>query len=127
VSPALLYWLPAVITAALIFALSQQPSLPDIPGGIPDWVAHGLEYGFFALTLAFGATRGFAAERRTPGRVSVAVLIASLYGVSDEFHQSFVGRDATVQDWLADTVGAMLMAALILLLWRQMAGARTPV
>lgn len=126
-SPALLYWLPAVITAALIFALSQQPSLPDIPGGIPDWVAHGLEYGFFALTLAFGATRGFAAERRTPGRVSVAVLIASLYGVSDEFHQSFVGRDATVQDWLADTVGAMLMAALILLLWRQMAGPRTPV
>ncbi len=126
-SPALLYWLPAVITAALIFALSQQPSLPDIPGGIPDWVAHGLEYGFFALTLAFGATRGFAAERRTLGRVSVAVLIASLYGVSDEFHQSFVGRDATVQDWLADTVGAMLMAALILLLWRQMAGARTPV
>jgi len=127
VSPALLYWLPAVITAALIFGLSQQPSLPDIPGGIPDWVAHGLEYGFFALTLAFGATRGFAAERRTPGRVSVAVLIASLYGVSDEFHQSFVGRDATVQDWLADTVGAMLMAALILLLWRQMAGPRTPV
>lgn len=126
-SPALLYWLPAVITAALIFALSQQPSLPDILGGIPDWVAHGLEYGFFALTLAFGATRGFAAERRTPGRVSVAVLIASLYGVSDEFHQSFVGRDATVQDWLADTVGAMLMAALILLLWRQMAGPRTPV
>lgn len=126
-SPALLYWLPAVITAALIFALSQQPSLPDIPGGIPDWVAHGLEYGFFALTLAFGATRGFAAERRTPGRVSVALLIASLYGVSDEFHQSFVGRDATVQDWLADTVGAMLMAALILLLWRQMAGPRTPV
>ncbi len=123
----MLYWLPAAVTATLIFGLSQQSSLPEIPGHLPDWVAHGLEYGFFTLTLVFAATRGFDAARRTPARVSVAVLIASLYGISDEFHQSFVGRDATVRDWLADTVGAVVMAALILLLWRRMAGPRTRV
>ena len=77
------------------------------------------------LTLAFATTHGF--ERRTPARVTVAVLIATLYGLSDEFHQSFVGRDPTVQDWLADTVGAMVMATIILLLWRRMAGPRTQV
>jgi hypothetical protein len=32
-----------------------------------------------------------------------------------------------VWDWLADIVGAMVMAALILLLWRRMAGPRTQV
>ena len=122
-----MYWLPAAATAVLIFGLSHQAALPDIPGGIPDWVAHGLEYGFFTLTLVFATTRGFDAARRTPARVGVAVLIASLYGVSDEFHQSFVGRDATVKDWSADTVGAMIMAAVILLFWRRMAGSRSRV
>lgn len=123
----MLHWLPAALTATLIFGLSHQPSLPDIPGHIPDWVAHGLEYAFFTLMLAYATTRGFDAARRTPARVSVAVLIAILYGISDEFHQSFVGRDSTVQDWLADTVGAVVMAVLILLFWRRMAGPRTQV
>ena len=32
---------------------------------------------------------------------------ASLFGASDEFHQSFVpGRDTDVFDWVADTLGA---------------------
>lgn len=123
----MLYWLPAVVTATLIFGLSHQPSLPDIPGHIPDWVAHGLEYAFFTLTLVFATTQGFDVARRTPARVTVAVLIATLYGISDEFHQSFVGRDPTVRDWLADTIGAVVVAALILLLWRRMAGPRTRV
>ncbi|MCX6954305.1 MAG: VanZ family protein [Verrucomicrobia bacterium] len=38
-----------------------------------------------------------------------AVLAASAYGVSDEFHQSFVpGRSVEVADWMADTLGAAL-------------------
>lgn len=38
-----------------------------------------------------------------------AVLIASLYGVSDEFHQFFVpGRVASVFDVFADVVGSIL-------------------
>jgi VanZ family protein len=39
-----------------------------------------------------------------------SLLFCSLYGVSDEYHQSFIaGRDADVWDWLADTIGAGLM------------------
>jgi len=39
-----------------------------------------------------------------------SVLFCSLYGVSDEYHQSFIdGRDADVWDWLADTIGAGIM------------------
>ena len=38
--------------------------------------------------------------------------LASLYGATDEFHQSFVpGRDSDVLDWVADTLGAALGAA----------------
>lgn len=120
-----LYWLPAVATAALIFYLSHRPELPGELMPFPDWVAHGLEYAFFTLTLAYATTRGFARVRRVRLRVAAAVLIASLYGVSDELHQSFVpGRDPAVLDWLADTVGALIMACVILASWGWMAGSK---
>ena len=62
---------------------------------------------------------------RTPARLSTAFAIATLYGISDEWHQSFVGRDATVQDWLADTIGAALVAVLLLLWWRRGKGLKS--
>lgn len=48
---------------------------------------------------------------------AVAVVLASLYGVSDEFHQSFTpGRVPDVVDWLVDTMGA-LAATVPLAIW----------
>jgi len=42
--------------------------------------------------------------------VLFSLFFCSLYGVSDEYHQSFIdGRDADVWDWLADTIGAGIM------------------
>lgn len=39
----------------------------------------------------------------------VALCYCSIYGISDEWHQSFVpGRDADNMDWLADTIGAAI-------------------
>ena len=111
------YWVPALLTAALIAWISHQPELPDVPGGPPDWALHIFAYGFLGLTCVYGTTRGFAADARTVSRVVLAMAIASLYGVSDEWHQSFVGRDATVQDWVADTVGAALAGVLVLAWW----------
>ena len=41
--------------------------------------------------------------------VIVSLSFCSLYGASDEWHQSFVpGRDADILDWLADTLGASI-------------------
>ena len=43
----------------------------------------------------------------------LAVLIVSAFGVTDEWHQSFVpGRDCDVFDWLSDTLGAALAVIL---------------
>jgi hypothetical protein len=43
----------------------------------------------------------------------LAVLIVSAFGVTDEWHQSFVpGRSCDVFDWLADTLGAALAVTL---------------
>ena len=39
----------------------------------------------------------------------MAIALASFYGMTDEFHQSFVPfRYSHVLDWVADTVGAGL-------------------
>jgi VanZ family protein len=60
----------------------------------------------------------------------VGTIAASAYGVSDEFHQSFVaGRDSEVLDWVADTVGAAVGAASFvgfLAVWHQQIVSRWP-
>ncbi len=39
--------------------------------------------------------------------IVLAILIASTYGITDEFHQSFVPqRTPDVFDWITDTIGA---------------------
>ncbi len=119
------YWIPALCTAILIFLISHQSQLPDMRGGPPDWLMHFLEYGFFTLTCVYGATRGFDDALRTPARLTMAFTLAALYGISDEWHQSFVGRDATVRDWLADTVGAVVMCVLLLSWWRWSEGSKS--
>jgi VanZ family protein len=43
----------------------------------------------------------------------LALALGSLYGVSDEIHQSFVrGRQADPLDWVADTLGVLAGIAL---------------
>ncbi len=50
-----------------------------------------------------------AVARLRPLGVFSAIFIASLYGITDEFHQSFTpGRSVELVDWLMDTCGATL-------------------
>jgi VanZ family protein len=42
------------------------------------------------------------------------VVLAVLLGIGDEFHQSFIpGRDASLQDVMADAVGACAAACVV--------------
>jgi len=93
---------------AVLFWLSAQPGI-DAPQLFPgqDKVFHASVYGILGCLLLGAARR--AARGYNLRQVATATLIASLYGISDEFHQSFVpGRSADVWDWAADTTGALL-------------------
>lgn len=72
-------------------------------------LAHFFEYAVFGALLA-NALRCHMPLRRA---CVLAVVLASCYGTSDELHQLFVeGRMCDPVDWLVDTAGAALGAAL---------------
>ncbi len=102
-------WAAALAWAALIFILSAQSTLPDLTGGLPeiqDIAGHLAAYAGLAFWLAL-------ALRLTPGVRRpwlTAFLLALLYGLLDEFHQSFVpNRHPDLFDIATDAVGAALM------------------
>lgn len=102
--------LPVVWMVAIFFA-SGQDDLPEGPKIIPhfDKVAHFCIYGLLATLWV----RVLAHPGREGRAALLALAIASLYGMTDEFHQSFVpGRMVDVGDWVADTAGAALAVAL---------------
>ena len=108
---------PAPAIALAIFILSAQSTLPlpPTPFFSPDKVAHFIAYGVLAFALALWFP--LAHWKAHPFRTALfVVLITSLYGASDEAHQCFVpGRDTSVGDWVADTLGAIV--AVLCVLW----------
>ena len=106
----LLRWAPAVLWAAVIFTLSSMSGLPAPPGGFTDKHAHLVTYGVLGALLVWGLTNRSPA-RTTWSIAAAAVVLAVLYGVSDEWHQSFVpGREVSALDLTADAAGAVLAA-----------------
>ncbi len=121
-----LRWLPAIFFAAAIFMFSSIPgkevdaSLNRLtatakiisPVGSPapvfspkiDWlkVGHGIGYLCLGISVLYALT---ARGRWSP---FTALVICSLYSVTDEFHQTFVpGRSAAVRDVLLDSLAAL--------------------
>jgi len=116
------YWIPAAVTMAGIAFLSHQSDLPDVAGGPPDWLLHGIEFGVFAAACFYGATRGFDRRYRSTRAAILAVAMAIIYGALDELHQGFVpGRDVSVRDWVSDSVGALLVVSALVLTWSRSA------
>src|SRR5262249_14720080 len=85
-----------------------SPSTISVLNLIARKLAHLIEYGVLTLLLY----RSLAPERSLRWRPHVVFLsigIASLYALSDEFHQLFVpGRRAAALDWAIDLSGAVL-------------------
>ena len=92
-------WLLLVAYMGFIFYLSHQPTLP-LPPLFPnaDKLLHFGAYAVLGFLFAWASGLG----------VFWSVIFASLYGISDEFHQSFVpGREVSALDWLADSLGGL--------------------
>ena len=106
---------PMILVMGTIFFLSHQSGdtveLPTFPGA--DKLAHLSIYGVLAATVIVAC--GMRLRSRRPAVVAlVTVLVCLFYGLSDEFHQSFIpGRFVSGLDLLADG----LWAALVSLTW----------
>ena len=99
-SPLLTVWLPILVWAALIFALSAIPSLGT---GLGTWdtilrkCAHVTEYAVLAFLLRRALSTPWAFAPRSATRSS------------DEFHQTFVrGRHGAPRDVLIDSIGIVI-------------------
>ncbi|HXH71523.1 MAG TPA: VanZ family protein [Mariprofundaceae bacterium] len=106
----------------LIFWLSSRPVIPTpLLFEHQDKLFHAASYAVMGwLFWRWGQAAPAWPASRT---VALGLLFCSLYGASDEWHQSFVpARDASTGDWLADTLGAVLMFAV--LHWRAVAAVR---
>ncbi len=110
----LVLWAPVLLLLALEAFLSSQSHLPRVlPRFVPD-ADKVLHAGYFFLVGLAAARAGLVAEGWSRRGTLLAIALGVLaWGVSDEWHQSFVpGRDVETADVVADVVGATLGAAL---------------
>ncbi|MBU2637459.1 MAG: VanZ family protein [Nanoarchaeota archaeon] len=108
-----LYWLPVVLYASVIFYLSSlsQP----LPAGVSgykymDLILHALEY--FVLSALLLRAFLYSSFKRP---YVYAIVLSALYGILDEVHQLFViERVFSGYDMIADAVGACFILLFLL-------------
>ncbi|HEX9049038.1 MAG TPA: VanZ family protein [Anaeromyxobacter sp.] len=109
----------ALLWAAVLFWESSRANpFPFLPAGLlaQDKLLHAGAYAVLGALVAAALRAGGAAARRA---VALAVLVAAVYGATDEWHQAYVpGRDADPLDWAADAAGAIAGAAAAVLALR---------
>jgi VanZ family protein len=108
-------WLPSIVWMGIIYYLSSQTGddlggwLSQIQRLIP--FMEGFDWGHFVSYFLLALTFAWALERRNLswGHKALVVLFCVLYGITDEFHQSFIpGRTPDVMDLRNDAIGAAL-------------------
>lgn len=100
-------WLPSILMCTLIFVSSSLPGASVSGNGDVDYSAHK-----FAHTVVFSLLC-FTFYRATKNPAGAAAL-TSLYGVLDEFHQTFVlTRSGNIIDVAVDTSAAVVTAVVL--------------
>ena len=107
------YWVPTIGYCLLIFVLSSLSKGVHIPSPFGfDKAVHFIEYGILGFLLA-RSILGFQSSLSSKLLVGLAVVLATVYGISDEVHQAFVpGRNASHWDVVADGLGGVIGAVL---------------
>jgi len=100
-------WLAVLLWTAAIFSFSSIPG-SQIPGNY-SVLGHLSEYAILGALLYFALRFDLDRSRA----LSLAIILASAYGITDEFHQHFVVmRTPDPADWALDTLGALAGAAI---------------
>ena len=105
-------WLPVIAYMAMLFGLSSLSTLPNAPEGFSFYDVHVVAYAGLGALTARAAAKGV--HNVSWRAVLAAIVISTLYGVSDEYHQRFVpGRSFDVLDMLADLIGSVVGASAV--------------
>ena len=104
---AVLRWSAVILWMAVIFVLSDIPSLASPFEPFYDFVfrklAHVTEYAILTVLLVIALRFHKIRDAHT---FIIAALIAVLYAFSDEWHQTFVpGREGSLRDVAVDGLG----------------------
>ncbi len=92
-----------------VSSLEGKVSKPALLFPGEDKVVHMLEYGVLGILLM----RCLLSWKESAANLGIAIFIGTLYGMSDEYHQSFVpGRYVEAEDVLADFIGVTLASIL---------------
>ncbi len=100
--PLILYWI-------VLFILTSLPSNISLDMNVSDKIEHFGAYGLlsFLLYLTLFFQKKYQLLNKFPA--TIALLLASFYGMVDELHQLLVpGRFADIRDWTADFLGSVL-------------------
>lgn len=102
-----LRWLPALVLMAAIFLASSLPAGRIPHFGMLDIIVkkggHAIGYALLGLAYYYALPPRLS----IPYRWAVALLMAVLFALSDEYHQSFVdGRTSSLRDVFIDGAGA---------------------
>ena len=121
-----LLWLPALVVMAVIFVLSHQSGLrvsEDVNVERPIRVTgHLLAYATLGALLLLALAR---LDRPRPAQALLAWILAVAFGLTDEFHQSFVPeRMGRLNDVVTDAIGAAVGVAIAWLVLSALARAR---
>jgi VanZ family protein len=95
---------------AFITYMSSRSGLPDINQWFPnmDKIAHFGVYLILGISVQLAILGYFTEAGRRTLMIST-VLFGLAFGITDEFHQSFVpGRDCSFGDLIADIIGVAL-------------------
>lgn len=119
---------PFVVMATLWISssITPAPSEPDVLRSLLHNGAHVVAYAMLAGSWLLAHRPQQLSAATSPRAAALrSVLLATAYGVVDEWHQSFVpGRVSSVGDLLADACGAALAVSALLALLRDDRAAR---
>ncbi len=107
-----LHWFPVIFYLFLIFYLSSRSDV----GVSHDKLAHIAAYSVMCVLFVWALCLHL---KSLFPLIFCAIILTTLYGMSDEYHQSFVpGRDSSIYDVYADFAGALIGALFYVLITR---------
>ncbi|MDT3739308.1 MAG: VanZ family protein [Candidatus Kapabacteria bacterium] len=117
-----LFTLPFFIAAGTILLLSSQTDVPDLNSVFVgfDKVLHLVLYFIYGLTIQFMVIGNFP-ESSKKKQIIISLAIGVIFGVIDEYYQSFQpGRIPDIVDWAADSIGILISLLFFGLIKRRM-------